>query len=1085
MDKLNLHKFGLILTMLFTSSMGYGYSFTYNGLIYKWISGDNVWLTDVSKLPSDGKLVIPEKVYDSGELQYVTGIDDMGSGKKLENIKSIVIPDAIDHITAYSLTGCHNLVSLEYNVSNCSFFATINVTDDHSPFPSSISEVKIGANVKYIPKAFLSRNNSLKTIEIPNNVIGIGSFAFKECSNLRTIELGNRIEGIGEAAFSGCTNLRTLRTYAMEPPQIYDETFDDNTYKKCVLYVPIEAISKYKETSGWKNFSRIEAIPIPCEDIVLETSNVSIKVGESYSLVATIEPLNTTNPTITWKSDNESVAMVAPDGTIKGISVGTANITATCGTVSVTCIVTVNPILASEVVLNKQVVSLFVEDQEKLMATVTPDNVTDPTVIWTSDNEVVATVDSDGTVTGVSVGTANIIATCGAVSTMCRVIVHPIIASSVILNNRNLSLFVGENERLIATVEPTNTTYPTIAWESNNEAIATVDFDGTVTGVSVGTTDITATCGVVSATCRITVNPVIATAIRLSETDMLMIIGNTEKLVATIEPANTTSHTIIWKSDNESIVTVDQEGNVTAKTAGIANISAETTDGSNLVAVCRIVVGESVKQITIIPDFAVIDEDVTLPLSYVISPENAAYKNVVWTSENNDIATVDANGLVTTVSPGKVKIRATATDGSDVFGECELTVNVVTTEDNGICYQRNSTSTLKVVANPRKSYSGDLLIPSVALFNGREMSVTEIGADAFANCDKLTRLVIPSSVTKIQESTFKDCSNLIYVKICNGSSLASNLDILFSDSPIEELYIGSDRITYNSNSRLLEGIKRLTLGNNVSTFPPAKVFNTLQCFVVEDGDMPIIEPEDYCTKTMSLINKQTIKDSYTKIYYRSWYLITYKHLFPIIDAFEKSILDYVHIGREVQGVEVDTSKTQEKIPTTAGSRYQEYGYNDEIFYQYREVIATKDYNRNPIKSISFEQPDVELNVGEYVRLAVIFNPKDASFTTLEYTSSDEDIATVDAFGNVMKLSEGEAIITATTIDGSNLSTTCKIKDKASGISNVAIENLEKFDIYSLQGVLIRKNCKYKQSLNLTPGIYILRYGNRVEKIRIQ
>lgn len=739
--------------------------------------------------------------------------------------------------------------------------------------------------------------------------------------------------------------------------------------------------------------------------------------------------------------------------------------------------------------LNYASVGLQSTNTIQLTAKVFPEDANFTNVTWSSSDSKVAAVYANGLVEAIAKGNAIVFATAkddSGVVGQCLVSVD-VLADSIQISEKEIVIEPRGSKQLEVTIKPNEAYNKNVVWSSDAEDVATVDQEGNVTAHALGIANIsvkTTDGSDLSASCRVIVGEWIKSISIIPDTVKIEE-GKAVQLSCKISPENAVCKNVIWSSDAENVVTVDEQGNVMAHSVGIANISVKTTDGSNLSAFCHIEVGTLVEAISIIPDISSIAEDKTLQLSYNIFPESATYKAVVWTSENNDIATVNAVGLVSAVSSGKVKIRATATDGSDVFGECELTVNVVTTEDNSICYQRNSTSTLKVVANPRKSYSGDLLIPSVALFNGREMSVTEIDADAFVNCDKLTRLVIPSSVTKIQESTFKGCSNLIYVKICNGSSLASNLDILFSDSPIEELYIGSDRIAYNSDSRLLGSIKRLTLGNNVSTFPPAKVFNTLQCFVVEDGEMPIIEPEDYCTKTMSLINKQTIRDPNTLIYYRSWYLITYEHLFPIIDALEKSILDYIHIGREVQGVEVDTSKTQEKIPTTAGSRYQEFGYKDEIFYQYREEIATKNYNRNPIESVSFEQTDIELNVGEYVRLAIIFNPKDASFTTVEYTSSDENIATVDAFGNVMKLSEGEAIITATTIDGSNLSTTCKIKDKASGISNVAIEELENFDVYSLQGVLIRKNCKSVQSLNLAPGIYILRYGNRAEKIRIQ
>ena len=423
---------------------------------------------------------------------------------------------------------------------------------------------------------------------------------------------------------------------------------------------------------------------------------------------------------------------------------------------------------------------------------------------------------------------------------------------------------------------------------------------------------------------------------------------------------------------------------------------------------------------------------------------------------------------------GTTRIIAVATDGSEVSGECVVTVKGETVKAKGICYQRNTSSTLKIVANQESPYSGDLFIPEKADFKGQEMSVTEIGPDAFTQCKDLTRIVIPNTIKKIGETTFKGCSKLEYVKICDGSSLATNVDIMFPDSPITELYIGSDGITYEPNSRLLGIVKCLTLGNSVKTFPPLEVFNSLESFIIEDGDTPIVEPEDYCTSSMSLINQQTPKDPDTRIFYRFFYLVTYTHLSPIANAIRNKTLNYLHIGREIQRVKVDTSKTQEIIPTSAGSRYQEFGYKDEVNYSYNDAIVKNDYNRNPVESLSFDKSVIELNTGESVKPVLIFAPKNASFTSLEWSSSNEDVAVVDIFGNVTKLQDGEAIITATTTDGTNLSATCKIVDKGSGITDV-LTSSECFDytVYNLQGILILKTADANCIKELPTGIYII------------
>lgn len=602
--------------------------------------------------------------------------------------------------------------------------------------------------------------------------------------------------------------------------------------------------------------------------------------------------------------------------------------------------------------------------------------------------------------------------------------------NSISLTETNLSLEPKQTFQLIPTVLPEDAFDPSVIWSSSNPNVATVDSNGLVTAITKGDAIITvsATDGSgVTAECSVHVD-LLVKEITLSEKEIGLEPGVTQKLEVALSPSEAFVKEVVWSSEDENVASVDQSGNVTANNIGITNINVSTTDGSNLTASCKVTVAEFVKSIVVSPLEATINEGETIQLTCEVSPESATYKDVIWSSEDEDIATVNSEGVVTAVSSGNVKIKATASDGSNVFGESTIIVEAVTMEENGICYQRNSTSSLKIIANSDSPYSGDFIVPSSAMFDGQEMPVTEIGIGAFTNCENLISIVIPNTITKIKEPTFDGCSNLEYVKICNGSVIDNNIDILFPDSPIKDLYVGSDAVTYNEDSRILGLIKGLTLGNSVSTFPQSKVFKNLKYFIMEDGDMPIVEPDDYCISSTSLINSQEIRDPHTYIYYRLFYLITYTHLSPILTALQDNVLDYIHIGREVKCIEVDTSKSEEKIPTTAGSRYQEFGYYDEVNYQYQELIPKTDYNRNPIESIEFEKQEVILAPNDNITLKVLFQPSNASFRLLNWSSSDERIATVDWNGVVYKHADGEVTITAVTTDGSNLSATCKIID---------------------------------------------------------
>ena len=152
----------------------------------------------------------------------------------------------------------------------------------------------------------------------------------------------------------------------------------------------------------------------------------------------------------------------------------------------------------------------------------------------------------------------------------------------------------GSTLQLIPTITPEDAENKKLTWNSSNEAIATVDENGLVTGVASGNTVITATTtdgSNLSATCNILV-PTLITGITLKTTESVAM-TKTVILTATVTPSNATSKTVTWKSSNESIATVNSSGVVTGKAVGTANITATAIDGSGIVSnICTVTVKE-------------------------------------------------------------------------------------------------------------------------------------------------------------------------------------------------------------------------------------------------------------------------------------------------------------------------------------------------------------------------------------------------------------------------------------------------------------------------------------------------------------
>ena len=190
-------------------------------------------------------------------------------------------------------------------------------------------------------------------------------------------------------------------------------------------------------------------------------------------------------------------------------TVGSLTITDYCTTVAAAVAVTGVSVDATA--------SVNVGETTTLTATVSPDNATNKNVTWTSSDETIATVDANGVVTGVAAGEATITVTSVADNTKtadCTVTVTTVAVTSVSVD-ATASVNVGKTTTLTATVSPDNATNKNVTWTSSDEAIATVDASGVVTGVTAGTATITvksAEDASISASCTVTVSVAPGTA---------------------------------------------------------------------------------------------------------------------------------------------------------------------------------------------------------------------------------------------------------------------------------------------------------------------------------------------------------------------------------------------------------------------------------------------------------------------------------------------------------------------------------------------------------------------------------------------
>ena len=162
---------------------------------------------------------------------------------------------------------------------------------------------------------------------------------------------------------------------------------------------------------GYTATCQVTVKPRPVTSVALDKAEVTLEVKETTTLVATITPANATNQNVTWSTSDAQVATVE-NGVVTAVALGTATITVTTedGNLTATCVVTVEPTSVTGVTLDLTELVLEVPATATLTATITPEDATDKTVVWASDNEYAATV-ADGVVTAIAEGTANITVT--------------------------------------------------------------------------------------------------------------------------------------------------------------------------------------------------------------------------------------------------------------------------------------------------------------------------------------------------------------------------------------------------------------------------------------------------------------------------------------------------------------------------------------------------------------------------------------------------------------------------------------------------------------------------------------------------
>ena len=420
----------------------------------------------------------------------------------------------------------------------------------------------------------------------------------------------------------------------------------------------------------------VKVTPIPVASVTLTPASSTVPVDGTVQLTAAAMDASghaLDGRTITWSVDDPSRAIISTDGLVKGTAVGTVTVTAKCEGKTGTATITIVPPPVAAVSVTPATATIATGASLQLTAVLTDANgtvLTGRTITWSTTANGVASVTSQGLVSGNAPGTATITAQSeghtGA--TVITVIVPPV--ASVTVTPGSATVEVGKTVQLSATTKDASGNVLTgraVTWASAAPAAATVSATGSVQAIAPGTTTVTATSEAQSGTATITVTvpaPVPVASVTVSPATAAIAVGTSIQLSATLKDANggvLSGRAITWSSAAPGVATVSADGLVQGISSGATTITA-TSEGKSSAATVT-VASAAVASISVAPASANLPVGGSVQLTATLKDANGNVltgRTVTWTTGSVEVASVNAQGLAVGLEIGSTTITATS-----------------------------------------------------------------------------------------------------------------------------------------------------------------------------------------------------------------------------------------------------------------------------------------------------------------------------------------------------------------------------------------------------------------------------------------
>ena len=642
--------------------------------------------------------------------------------------------------------------------------------------------------------------------------------------------------------------------------------------------------------------------------------------------------------------------------------------------------------------------------------------------------------------------------------------------SDIILNKTSLSLNIGDQEQLTATILPSNATNQSLTWSSSNTNVATVGFNGNVTAKAEGSSTITCRANDGSgkyATCYVTVidNSILVSDITLNTTSTSLKVGGSYQLSATISPKNATDKSVTWSSNNTSVATVSSSGYVTAKAEGSATITCRANDGSGVYAQCIVnVMPEGIEiNSTNFPD-----ENFR---NYLLN-KNYGSDGIITQKEINSITSIDVNNK--NIKKLKGIEFFTALKSLYCSGNQLTTLDVSkNTALTGLRCHDNQLTTLNVSKNTSLNvlycYENKLTTLDVS------KNTALIGLRCHDN--QLTTLDVSKNTSL----------NVLY---CGGQNLRT-LD-LSNNTALGWLYCNDNKLTaldvskntvlkiiwcYNNQLTTLNVSKNTALtelycyNNQLTTLDVSKsiALEELACFDNQLTELDVskntVLKKNWCYNNLLT----TLDVSNTSLAFLWCYKNQIKGsaMDNLINGLRRNSSNIVYsfkVINDINGDEGNVCTTEQVAAVKARGWTPEY-WNGTEWLEYAGSEPEIDLTPTAISLPEM----MTVGVGKTITLKATLQPANAE-TTITWASDDTSVVKVTQTGKAMGIKEGVAIVSATTDNGLVAECFVMVANVATGIEEMNTDSQKNAVVYSLSGLRLTSP---RKGVNIVNGRKVL------------